>query len=53
MNKMTEFKYKLEKKSKNSVNYKIDFYSDRYNEYYNYMINKLQNLIKSKNIKNN
>ncbi|MCD6246024.1 hypothetical protein J7J58_03930 [candidate division WOR-3 bacterium] len=53
MNKITGFKYKLEKKSKNTVNYKIDFYSDRYNEYYNYMIKKLQNLIKSKNIKNN
>ncbi len=53
MDKMTEFKQNLEEKSKNTVNYKIDFYSDRYNEYYSYMIKKLQNLIKSNNIKNN
>ncbi len=53
MDEMTEFKQELEKKSKNTVNYKIDFYSDRYDEYYSYMIKKLQNLIKSNNIKNN
>ena len=53
MDKMAKFKQNLEEKSKNTVNYKIDFYSDRYNEYYSYMIKKLHNLIKSNNIKNN
>ena len=53
MDEMTEFKQKLNEKSKNTVNYKIELYSDRYDEYYSYMIKKLQNLIKSNNIKNN
>ncbi len=49
INKMTQVRLDLERKAKDSDDYKIVGYSNRYDEYYKYMTEKLQNLLKSNN----